>query len=109
MLAGPRTLSLGYYFVCRLWVKSARLSRREKDFFAQTKGFVKNIFFKKEKSVDFKPVESSLRTADLRTRLLPSRTHACKIANSEVLDIQAPKFVEDDRRADEKDEKEIEK
>lgn len=47
-------------------------------------------FLKKEKSVDFKPVESSSRIADLRMQLWPSKKHACKTANSAVLDIQAP-------------------
>lgn len=48
--------------------------------------------FKTGKSVDFKPVESSSETADLPRRLSPSEKRACKRANSEVLDIQAPTF-----------------
>jgi hypothetical protein len=51
---------------------------------------VKNIFLKKEKNVDFKPVELSLGIVDLQTRPLPSKKHACKTASSEELDIRAP-------------------
>lgn len=58
----------------------------------------KNIFLKKEKSVGFKPVESSLKIADLRMQLLLLKMHACKRANSEVLDIQAPTLLTAGRR-----------
>lgn len=60
----------------------------------------KTFFLKKEKSVDFKPVESSSRTAGLRMQLWPSKKHACKTASSAVLDIQAPIRSDDWRGAD---------
>lgn len=61
---------------------------------AQTQlNFRKIIFLRKEKNVGFKLVESSSRIAGLLMLLLQLKMHACKIANSEVLDIQAPKLL----------------
>lgn len=63
--------------------------------FSYSRGFKKkkNIFLKKEKSDDFKLVESSLKTAGQRMQPWPLKMHACKRANSEVLDIQAPTML----------------
>lgn len=73
------------FFPCESF---SRTQKRHKKVFDELKKHFS--FLKKEKSVDFKPVESSSRTADLRMQLWPSKKHACKTANSAVLDIQAP-------------------
>lgn len=100
--------SLGLFFVGfgNLWSFQWKLRGKRKHSWVSEKEI---IFLKKEKSVGFKPVESSLRIAGLLMLLLLLKMHACKIANSEVLDIQAPTLLtrrwggrRDERRKKEK-------
>lgn len=62
------------------------------------------IFFKKERNVDFKPVESSLETAGLQMRLWPSKMHAYKTTSFVERGIQAPILKEREWKGKKKNE-----